>query len=171
MIIDELKTLFAHIEEVHEEATALGVHLKNQLDEMTPGELADAGFMLRNCERYFDDARKEVKSRKELISKLLCVQLTRRALEGGELIARGKLASASPDTHVRPKIPKYGTPEYIRLLTWLGIPADAIEGGALNIHFNRMSERLTRLASEGKQLPEGLLPTYTESTCTFRGKR
>lgn len=141
-----------------------------QSDSLSEAELCDVGFLLRECERWLDDARKEVKAKKETISRMLAVKVTRRCIESddAELSARGHLATATPDVAIRPKLPKAGTPEYATLLAWLGVPDASIEGGTLSIHFNRMSEMLTRMAEEGKNPPPGLVGTYTDNNCVFR---
>jgi len=141
-----------------------------QSDQLSESELCDVGFLLRESERWLDDARKEVKAKKELISRILSVKITRRCIEddSSELRARGELATATPDVKIRPKLPKAGTDEYGQLLTWLGVPAETIGDGLLSVHFKRMSEMLTRMAEEGKQPPPGLVGTYTDSNCVFR---
>ena len=141
-----------------------------QDDTLSESELCDVGFMLRECEKLLDEARKEVKSKKEMISKMLAVKITKSYMEdpSREMRAKGTMATATPDVNIRPKLPKAGTPEYVTLLAWLGVPDSAIEGGTLSIHFNRMSEMLTRMAEEGKNPPPGLVGTYTDANCVFR---
>lgn len=167
---DEAKELKQTVEAIYEAIVSYCYTLHGVVDQLDEHDLTDVGYLLRECERLLDDARKEAKAKKETISRLLAVKVINRCTEDPttELRSRGELATATPDVAIRPKLPKAGTPEYVRLLEFLGVPPDAIAGGTLSIHFNRMSEMLTALAAEGKNPPPGLLGTYTDNTCTFR---
>ena len=169
-MIDDMKDLKASVDQIYEDSVEFCHLLHPHLSEMSEADLTDIGYLLRECERFFDAARKEVKGKKEIISRLLALRVTKRWTEDPdtELRARGALAVATPDVAVRPKLPKVGTEEYEQLLNWLGVPAETINGGSLNIHFNRMSEMLTQMAEEGKNPPPGIVGTYTDNTCVFR---
>jgi hypothetical protein len=160
------------VEEVHASVVGYCHVLSGALgnNELTEADLADAGYLLRESERWLDEARKEVKAKKETIGRILAVLITRRVMEDPdeEPRARGELCTATPDVAIRPKLPKAGTEEYSDLMRWLGVPVETVEGGVLNVHFNRMSEMLTRMAEEGKTPHPGLVGTYTDTSCVFR---
>tara|TARA_R110000824_G_scaffold69355_3_gene178837 strand:+ start:2325 stop:2867 length:543 start_codon:yes stop_codon:yes gene_type:complete len=172
-MINDAKAMKEHVDEVYESSVSFCHILLSvlQRDQLSESELTDIGFLLRESEKFFDDARKEVKAKKEMISKMLALKIMKRYTEDPDtedLRSRGTLATATPDVAIRPKLPKAGTPEYEQLLNWLGEPIETINGGTLNIHFNRMSQMLTRMAEEGKNPPPGLVGTYTDNTCVFR---
>jgi len=170
--VEDIKEFLDNVSSTYENTVEQCYRLLSLLqgDSLTEEQLCDMGFMLRETEKFLDDARKEVKAKKEMISKMLAVKITKAYMEdpSREMRARGTMATATPDVHIRPKLPKIGTPEYATLLGWLGVPDASIEGGTLSIHFNRMSEMLTRMAEEGKNPPPGLVGTYTDSNCVFR---
>ena len=171
-MIEDAKSLQANVDDTYDAAVTFcyGLLPVLQRDELSEAELTDIGFLLRECEKFFDDARKEVKAKKEMISRMLALKITKRFTEDPdtELRSRGELAVATPDVAIRPKLPKAGTIEYEQLLTFLGVPKEVLCEGTLNIHFNRMSEMLTSMAAEGKNPPPGLVGTYTDNTCVFR---
>lgn len=170
---EEAKELRTDVEKLYEQTVSYCYSLHQILEQLDEQTLTDVGFLMRECERLFDDARKEAKAKKETVSRLLAIKILKRYTEDPdtELRSRGELATATPDVAIRPKLPKAGTPEYSQLLEFLGIPADVISAGTLSIHFNRMTEMLTELAAAGKNPPPGLLGTYTDNTCTFRKRR
>jgi hypothetical protein len=170
--IKDAKLLQADVDNTYDAAVSYcyGLLPVLQRDALSDADLTDIGFLLRECEKFFDDARKEVKAKKEMISRMLALKITKRFTEdpNTELRSRGELAIATPDVAIRPKLPKAGTIEYEQLLTFLGVPPEVICEGTLTIHFKRMSEMLTKMAEEGKNPPPGLVGTYTDNTCVFR---
>lgn len=140
--------------------------------EVDDGVLVDVGFLLREMERHFDEMRKDVKSRKELIGRLLCLRCIKGMQSGEKVSLRGELATGSPDLGKVPEIPARGTPQYEELMTFLGVPKEAYENGVVVPHWKHVQELLNELAAQGKDAPPGVgeRPDY-KMTFTKRRKR
>jgi len=138
-------------------------------DGLTMDELADIGFFLRETENALDEARKDAKAHKELLSKVMGLRIARQSLTdpSTDTVVHGRYASASADTKIRPKMPKKGSPEYEAALDYFFVPRRAVAEGVLKIDWKGASDYLTAKAENGEKLPVGLQETYTEVTCTF----
>lgn len=158
-------------EALHDAAFQIGSALQRDINAMTEGEMTDAGYLFRECERLLNDARKEAERRKDGLGKVLVALVTKRALSSGcELIARGELATATPDIKMRAKIPKKDTPEYFALLEAMGVPEDMRKTGVLTFHWRHMSDWITEAASRGVKLPPGIASVVPDATVTYRKK-
>lgn len=123
-------------------------------DELSVGNLADIGYLEREMERLLDHHRKESKSRQLSIGRHLCKELMLRFNAGeGDLKVRGELANATAEVKQEPILPKKGDPEYSEIMRSIGVPEHLAREGAIQIHFVRMGEYLTRLANEGQNAP------------------
>ena len=161
-------TIESQLHEANMHLTPLLEAAKNQDME----DLADCGFLMREMADTLDDLRKECNARKDIISTILAVRMTRDFLDGAstEMITRGELASATPDVKVEPMIPKAGTPEYASMCKALGVSQEMIETGVLKPHYKHLSTWLTERVE--KALPTILeIPTRTTTSCIYRKKR
>lgn len=155
--LDELKRLHSL---VYDHASPVIDKVKTR--EYSVKELADLGFLFREMEDLLDDWRKDSKARKELIGKLLCLQL----VQMNEDIVRGDLCRAQCDMKMRPEWPKEGTPEYYDLLNHFGIDPDS----PIRISWKGLETLCTRLFKEGKPMPPGMKNPKAEFVCKFTRK-
>lgn len=140
----------------------IGEQLKKNRRAFPHPEMADMGFFARELERLLDDMRKDAKSQKELLGKLLCIDVMQESLEdqgNSDDVIHGKYARAECDMKMEAVLPKKGTPEYRKLLEHFGVSDEAIDHGLFSIHWNWMKEYLTELAQQGKKTPPGVLDT------------
>jgi len=164
-LLDQVQTLQTQV------ASDAFAFVENRVKKKLVGapELTDVGFLLRELENSFDEMRKEVKMRKEFISRLLAAMCVASLNEDEETVGKfvGELASAMPDAKVYPKIPKAGTVEYEELLRYFGVPDPVIVAGLLKPSFVQTQEWLQQRAAEGLN-PPAQLGTYSDAICVFR---
>lgn len=127
--------------------------------EYSAQDLADLGFLFREMENLLDDWRKDSKARKELIGKLLCLQLVKSETD----MVQGELCRAQADMKMRPEWPKPGTSEYFELLTHFGIDPNS----PIRISWKGLGELCTKLFKEGKPLPPGMKDPKADYFCKF----
>lgn len=141
--------------------------------KFTNEQLADVGYFFRELETVFDECRKEVKARKELVSKVLAFKVAQNCIQDptADPIVRGNFARACTDVKIRPKLPKKDSAEYRSALEFFDVPESVIQNGVLKLDWKTVSELLTSLMEQGKKLPDGLTETYPEYTCTFMRTR
>jgi|TARA_R100000501_G_C2614974_1_gene108738 hypothetical protein len=135
-------------------------------------ELVDLGIIGRDLESLLDELRKEVKARKELVSKVLAVAITKDALNNphSDVRATGTLGTATPDVKVQPILPKRSDAKYADLLKHFGVNEEAINRGLLSVHWVKFGDYLTELTREGKNAPLEI-ESKAVPTVTFRKKR
>jgi hypothetical protein len=165
--IAALRALLTQTFELYDAINKQCVYVHREFGDMTPEELADVGFLLREAERMLDDARKEMAGRRETIGKKLCVAVTERHLQGGDLTVRTTLCTATPDIKQAPKLPAHGSPEYNKLMQQLGIPP--LAAGLVSLHFVRLQTWLTKLAEDGKNVPVDI-KSFPYPQVTYRKK-
>lgn len=177
VLYDVLKTYQA-VEGVHtqvfEASIKLGTLLQANPRAMPEEDMCDVGFMLRECERMLESARLEMKHKKDAVSKLLALRVTKRCIAEGSVDVKvhGELATATPDVRMRPVLPKSGTAEWNELLEELGVSLFVRENRLVTLHWPRVSEWLTRLHAEGKRPPERLAQhTKPDPTVTYVKRR
>jgi len=144
-----------------------GEVLKNS--ETPNEERVDLGFLFRELENLSDDLRKDCKMRKELAGKILCMEVMTRSSSGGvaDDTLHGKLARAECSLMMQPILPKKGSEEYRKLLSYLGVSEDVIENGLLTVHWNHMKEYLTELAERGESIPKEVLDQKPDYRAKF----
>ena len=144
--------------------------LRDEIYALPPEELTDIGYLLREISKFFDNARKDYNSVRELIELNLCKTMVENTLRDSEAeqIFRGVLASASPQVRQQPQLPKRGTEEYKQLCSWMGIPQKEIEKEYVTFHFPTLTKVLTDNAENGLPNPPGILGVIPKFACTFR---
>ena len=144
--------------------------LRDDLYALPPEELTDIGYLLREIATFFDNARKDCNSVRELIELNLCKAMVENTLRDSETeqIFRGVLASASPQVRQQPQLPKRGSEDYRKLCEWAGVPSDEIEKGYISFHFPTLTKVLTDNAEKGIPTPPGILGVIPKFACTFR---
>ena len=89
----------------HEHSNRLGflreIAKRVKKEEFSIEESIDIGFLLRECEKYLDEMRKDFKAHKEMIGKVTCYRL---AVEDKES-AKGKLATGKLKAKYTAKLP------------------------------------------------------------------
>jgi hypothetical protein len=140
--------------------------------QLTEGQMADTGYILRQLEKRFDDLRKEAKKGKELSARILAIIAAKRSAEsGGEkrisATVHGEISRATPEVKMQAAPPKRGSGAYIAFMTDLGVPKEIIDLGVLDPRWKGVCELATELTRAGKKLPPGLGQTIPEYSATF----
>lgn len=140
--------------------------------EFSNPDLTDIGFLWRELENLLDDARKEAKAKKELISKILAMRKTREFMDDPsiDLTVHGKIAYGSPNVRQVPGLPRPGTPHYKKLCDHFEIPDVVASKGLVKFSFNELADYLTGLGEDGVNAPEGVR-TYPVYSMTYRRKK
>ena len=139
----------------------------------------DLGWCFREIEKMCDELRKEFKSRKELIGKVLALRIAEEAMNdmgslSGEksMTVHGEFASGIPDVSQSASLPRPDTADYVALCKYLGIiDEDLVGSGVVRFSYTSLSDLVTRLAAEGKPLPDGIAKTYSVYSTIFRTKK
>lgn len=144
--------------------------LRDDLYAFPSEELTDIGYLLRETATFFDNARKECNSVRELIELVLCKTMIEKSMGEPETeqIFRGSLASASPKVKQQPQLPKRGSEEYHKLCEWAGVPSDEIKKEYISFHFPTLTTIMTQNAEQGLPNPPGILGVIPKFSCTFR---
>lgn len=163
----EAQELYRKIVETHQQ-----MERELKANAIQSVDMVDSGFLHREMEELLEDARKELKRRRDIMGAVLAIRCTEEFATNptGEYSVKGELATAYPDVQVEPIIPRRGSPEYVALMKFLGLSEEAVEQGLVNIHFNHLKEYLTKMAEEGKN-PPGILRTNNRANVTFRRKK
>lgn len=172
-LVTRLKTLLDEAQRlqmrVHEECyllQKLGTQPSN-------ADLCDAGFLCREASDAVNECRKELDAQVRRIGYYLAYAATKAKLldDSLELRIDGELALGLPDVKDRPKIPSAGTPEYERLMEWLGVQKELVATGVLSLSYSRMTEHLRELTERGTPPPSDLVGTFPEYQTIFRTKK
>ena len=144
--------------------------LRDEIYALPPEELTDIGYLLREISKFFDNARKDYNSVRELIELNLCKALVENTMQDPETeqLFRGVLASATPKVKQQPQLPKRGTEEYNQLCKWVGVPQEEIDKEYVTFHFPTLTEIMTKNAENGLPNPPGILGVIPKFSCTFR---
>lgn len=143
-----------------------------QSDPSKLGELVDLGWAMREIHDAADDLRKEAKAKMELVGRVVAMRAAQADVNNeGIGTIHGRVASGLPDVRTEPKIPRPGTPEYLALCEYFGIPRDVAEAGVLAPHYVKLGEWVSNLNRDAKPLPPGLLGTYPKFVTRFTKRR
>lgn len=136
------------------------------------GDLCDIGMFCRDMENLFDDLRKEVKARKELVEKLICVRQTIKVTEDPSrtLTVRGEYSLGVPDVRFSTPIPKRGSPDFMKMMSYFGATSEAANE-VLSPSYERIGEHFSKLEEEGKPVPSFVSVKFPKYTVTFRKKK
>jgi hypothetical protein len=172
--VSKLKVVLEEVERAHESVNRASFEVGSLLQEqgpsaLTEGEMVDVGYLFKRAGEMLDDARKECNHKKEQLGRVLAAIITRRALQDGtDAVARGELASATPDVKMRATIPRKGTSEYDALMTHFGVRREFLESGALSLHWSHLSDWLTEAAARGEKVPPGITTLRPDATVSYR---
>lgn len=143
---------------------------KNENDPTYSREdLVDLGFLCREMTRLSDELRKEANAKQQLIGKVIALEVTRASLAGdiSSPTVRGTLATGTPDVREIASCPKPGSPQFKEVAEFLGLPEDQQDGNLYSLRFTGLSDWLTKMAEEGKDVPKAI-NRYTEFKTIFR---
>lgn len=145
--------------------------LKRRL--FTDEQLCDIGYFCKEIELMLEEARKEVKARKELCGMQIAFNKIRESVADPSvsLTVRGTYATGTPDMKMQAALPKKMSDEYILLCQHLGVPREVAEQGVLKLDWNAATELCTKLLSEGKKIPVGFGKQYPKYETRFRKKK
>lgn len=113
----------------------------------TPGEIADAAYLLRKSSELLDDAHKEIDKYRKILDRVGCLMVVEQA--GANL--QGEYATARGDLSTSVSLPSFtDDPEnYAELCAYFGVGCSPMT----RIHFPAVREHITELLSQGKNLP------------------
>lgn len=134
-------------------------------------DLVDVGFLCREIAKICDGLRKAFSAKQEIVGRYLATYAASQALQGNEVDLQGEMATGTPDVAVKPKIPPNNSPDFVKLMRWLGVPDDLITKDVLRPSFSALSEELTRRLATGEKPPPGIVTTYSDMLTVFRRKR
>jgi hypothetical protein len=143
---------------------------KNTTDpEYDRPQLVDLGFLCREIAAISDELRKEANAKQMLIGKVIAMEVTRASLAGeiSSPTVRGELATGTPDVREIASCPKPGTPQFREVAEFLGLPEAEVDGRLFSLRFTGLSDWLTQMAAEGKEVPKAI-NRYTEFKTIFR---
>lgn len=172
----DAKKLYDRVQEIFNE---IYPELRDLLDRVqresatTPlPDMVDAGFLVREISVVFDELRKETNAREEMIAKVIAVRRTQECVADPTLSLRvkGEYAYGDPSATVRPKMPKKGTPEFAKLLEFLGVDPSSHAAEVMSPHYVRLSDLMTRLAESGRDIPREIVTSVPYYTTNFTRK-
>lgn len=132
--------------------------------DLSQGDRADLAYLMREIAALCDDCRKEAKTKRELLDRIICLVWTKQCEDDPDETSRsikGEIATATPRIRLSFKPPHPRDPEYVTLLSYFGIDDHVIADGALRPHWPSMTAYLSKLMEEGKPLPPGIDPSDT----------
>lgn len=135
-------------------------------------DLVDMGFFLREFSDKMDELRKETNARLELIGKLIAMRRSMEVMvdDSLSLSIRGEFATGIPEVKRRPITPKPGTPQFRKLMEFLGIDPDAEGASALTFHYTRLGDLITRRIESGHDIPPEIVTSTPVYTTEYRRK-
>jgi len=148
--------------------------------DLNLADLADMGFLCREMENFLDNARKEVKGRKELCGKIIGLAVAKQSLADPSKLktnVKGELATATPDVKQEPKLPSKrlpdGTPnpEFHSLLMAMGFSEELAKSGLVDLRWKGMCDWISERTALGLPLPKEIVATYSAPTATFRRRK
>lgn len=165
--IVNLQNLIVEIGSLHQAFYDLIVPITDQVKGgvYAVKELADLGFLFREGETILDDWRKDSKSRKELIGRMLALLIVEQNTTD---LVHGELCRAQIDLKMRPEMPKVGTKEYYDLCHHYGI--DDPDNTPIRISWKGIEEECSKLTEQGKPLPPGMKKPKAQFSCKFTKK-
>lgn len=170
--------MHAHVEnmeELRQRVMRLYTELVDVLNTLLPGirkpakdggymdeHLADLGFCCRDLARFFDDAKKECKAKRDLIDLVLCGRVAAQAVNDDDTRVIGQLCTASVRTGMQPILPKPGEENFYRMCAALRVPPEVIESRMLDMNWRGIGMNIEKWMGEGKNIPDGIgtRPTF-----------
>ena len=141
----------------------------NQVGALSIEDLCDVGFLMREVSRMMKDLVKGIDGKQGIVSRVLASRATTAALQGEMLELRGELCSATPEVKTKPIFPTEGTPDYEKLMRWIGLDKqELIDSPMLRPSFRGVEEELTKRMALGEPAPPGVTSSFTEVTVVYR---
>jgi len=141
--------------------------------QLASEELCDFGFICRDLENILDELRKELKARKELCGQIIAFRKTQESIQDPSISMKvqGQFATGTPDVKMQAALPHKFTDEYYQITDYLGVPRDVASSGVLRLDWKRVTEFLTQLTRDGKQIPEGFGKQYPSYVTVYRKRK
>lgn len=171
--------MYREIETLYEGCVTLSYDLGTLLQDaehtanFTKEDMTDVGFLLRECESFLDASRKEIKNKKELLSKVLAYRLvTKNPLSTSKMPAsRGEWATARPRISLQPQLPAKESPAWHAIMEHFGVSEEARKWKLMQLHWKYLCEYLTDCVAKGIKPPADLDVLKEEATVTFTRQR
>lgn len=170
----------------HEYIYSCVTSLRKRSENMTPEQLADVAYVLRETEKYLKDCEKETKYALEQAQRLACLKWLVNNTCGGEPI-RTQYCTAVPKMKTTANVPtiKNNPVAYHKLMDYLGIDVqlrdrgkeivDGVENSTevVSVHWPGLQYLIERLTAAGYSLPDGLdlEQTYTTYSLVIQSRR
>ena len=135
-------------------------------EEFSIEESIDIGFLLRECEKYLDEMRKDFKAHKEMIGKVTCYKLSVEEKES----CRGSLATGTLKAKYSSKLPHpvRESERFIKLCEFFGIDTNKIPLGMVRFHWPTVKKHVTHCMEMGEELPNELSDVSVELEIVYR---
>ena len=135
-------------------------------EEFSIEESIDIGFLLRECEKYLDEMRKDFKAHKEMIGKVTCYKLSVEEKES----CRGSLATGTLKAKYSSKLPHpvRESEGFIKLCEFFGIDTNKIPLGMVRFHWPTVKKHVTHCMEMGEELPNELSDVSVELEIVYR---
>ncbi len=165
---EELLAFYRQIQQYQLKVHEFLQSIVGEIQTSKDADLVDSGFLCREIADICNDIRKAAELRMAIIGKFLAARATIAGMQGESMDLKGELASATPDVKTKPKLPDQGTPEFNRLMRWIGVSEELLAANMLRPSFTAIQEELTRRAALGEKPPPGISVTFTEASVVFR---
>lgn len=163
--------LLVHYQQIQKYQLAIHEVLQSLVSEIQTtkdADLVDSGFLCREIANICTDIRKAAELRMAIIGKFLAARAAVASMQGELLELKGELATATPDLKTKPKLPENGSPEFNKLMRWIGVSEELLKTNMLRPSFTAIQDELTRRAAAGEKPPPGISVTFTEAMVVFR---
>lgn len=169
--LENLQSRMIEMKELYQRCyeTALEVLSLCKQRKLEPGEEADAGYCLRQIQKFAKDIATDCEKKAEFIGRKLAIDCTKKTLQTmGEVESpRGSLSVAVPNATTRIFPPKPGSKEYHALCEALGIPLKVTARGLVTFKYPALVELSQQYAADGENFPDGV-QTHHHFYCVFR---
>jgi len=147
----------------------VGQALIDDPSALSEGALADIGYLFRKMEEAYLQTKRECFHKHDQIGRILALVISKRGITGGKLVARGKIASASPEIKVGAKLPTKGSEKWHSLLAGFGVSQEARDKQLVGLYWPGLRDWLTNLEAQGYPVPEELRTVIKQyPTCSYR---
>ena len=142
-------------------------------------ELADYAHAMHEAAQMLEGMEKKARQQRALAEQLACVIWVTQCPDGEPHNIKTEYVTATPRVTMIASVPKRSTQpeEFAKLMDYMGIPRHLWEGEGdaevVRCHWPGLVTWLSRLAEEGKPLPEGIdiSKTYPQYALTLRRRK
>lgn len=174
--IEDLSAIMEEVRGLHIRYRTLIVQVSEaaKKSKMSRKELCDAGFLARETSKMFNEMRKDSDAMKSLVDRIACISIMSEAISnpGMDATIRTELCSGTPHVKKVCSLPSLkNDPEaFYAMMAANGVSKEEADKGILRVSWKKMSEMVTLMTEDGKQLPKFIPKVFDEHTITHRRK-